>query len=221
MSLSFYDQLCSSTETERAALLSRPVIEQALQGQVTRTQYLAFLTQAYHHVCHTVPLLMACGSRLQKHQQHLMPALAEYIEEEQGHEQWILNDIAAAGGNSNTAAQSTPHLSTQSMVAFAYHQIDRGNPVGFFGMVYVLEGTSTTLATQAAAVLQRTLGLPQEAFTYLNSHGSLDLQHIEFFKNQVNTLNNPADQQAIVATAKAMFHLYGEVFKSIEDTYGQ
>ena len=32
--------------------------------------------------------------------------------------------------------------------------MDRGNPVGFFGMVYVLEGTSVRVATEAAENLK-------------------------------------------------------------------
>ena len=36
------------------------------------------------------------------------------------------------------------------MVAYAYDTVQRRNPVGFFGMVYVLEGTSVALALSAA-----------------------------------------------------------------------
>ena len=45
-----------------------------------------------------MPLLMACGARLPARLEWLRGAVAEYIEEEYGHEQWILNDIAACGG---------------------------------------------------------------------------------------------------------------------------
>jgi hypothetical protein len=36
----------------------------------------------------------------------------------------------------------------------------RGNPLGFFGMVHVLEGTSVSLALLAADAIQKPLGLP-------------------------------------------------------------
>jgi len=69
---------------------------------------------------------MACGSRLgSSSHEWLKRAITEYIEEEYGHEQWILNDIAAAGGNPAEAAASKPHITTQAMVAYAYHQVDR------------------------------------------------------------------------------------------------
>jgi hypothetical protein len=41
-------------------------------------------------------------------------------------------------------------LPIELMVAYLYDLIARGNPVGLFGMVNVLEGTSIALATQAA-----------------------------------------------------------------------
>ncbi|MGA1254201.1 MAG: iron-containing redox enzyme family protein, partial [Burkholderiaceae bacterium] len=89
----FYKRLCQQTERERQDLVSIPVIQRTLLGQIDRHQYLAFLTQAYHHVRHTVPLLMALGSRLSDRHAWMQKAVAEYIEEEVGHEHWILNDI--------------------------------------------------------------------------------------------------------------------------------
>jgi pyrroloquinoline quinone (PQQ) biosynthesis protein C len=209
----FFERLIQETRHEQLTLVNIPIIQDALNGQVSRSQYIAFLTQAYHHVKHTVPLLMACGSRLDSAKNWLKKAIIEYIEEEYGHEEWILNDIQAAGGNAQAAALSRPSIQTQAMVAFAYHQIDRCNPVGFFGMVHVLEGTSTALATQAAEKIRVNLGLPKHAFTYLDSHGTLDLEHVKFFESLMNQLTNQEDQQAVIDTARAMFHLYGEIFR--------
>ena len=211
----FFQTLQSSTETSRQRLIQSAIIQDALRGEVTRGQYLAFLGQAYHHVRHTVPMLMACGSRLDSRHEWLKKAITEYIDEEYGHEQWILNDIAAAGGNPAEVASATPHITTQSMVAYAYHQIDRNNPVGFFGMVHVLEGTSTALATLAAEKIQTNLALPDSAFSYLTSHGSLDLEHVKFFETLMNQLTLQEDQQAVIDTAHAMYHLYGELFRAL------
>lgn len=211
----FFNTLQIKTEAARQSLVQSTIIQEALRGEVTRGQYLAFLGQAYHHVRHTVPLLMACGSRLDARHEWLKKAITEYIDEEYGHEQWILNDIHAAGGDSAAVAASTPHITTQAMVAYAYHQIDRKNPIGFFGMVHVLEGISTALATLAAEKIQANLGLPDSAFSYLTSHGSLDLEHVKLFESLMNQLTAHEDQQAVVDTANAMYHLYGELFRAL------
>jgi pyrroloquinoline quinone (PQQ) biosynthesis protein C len=213
--MSFYDQLVAATERERAAFLAIPFLQDGAGGRLTREQYVAFLTQAYHHVKHTLPLLMACGARLPERLEWLRTAVAEYIEEETGHQEWILNDIAACGGDAEAVRVSDPEFAAELLVAYAYDTVARGNPVGFFGMVLVLEGTSVELATRAAENLQRTLGLPKQAFSYLLSHGSLDIGHVNFFQKLMNRLTDAADQAAVVHCAKRVYRLYGDVFRGL------
>jgi len=214
--MNFYQQLQHATVDERATLLSTPLISTALAGQVNRQHYISFLTRAFHHVKHTVPLLMACGARLPDRQEWLRSAVAHYIEEELGHHEWILNDIAAAGGDAAAVRASQPDFDTDVMVAYAYDTVMRRNPVGFFGMVYVLEGTSVSLASNAARALQDALDLPPGAFSYLSSHGALDVEHIGDFEQLVNRLDTPGDRDAVVTHAKTFFRLYGNVFRSID-----
>ena len=104
------------------------------------------------------------------------------------------------------------------MVAYAYDVAMRRNPVGFFGMVFVLEGTSVALALDAASRIQRTLALPDRAFSYLRSHGTLDQEHTEHLAGIVRRLEAPADRSAITDCANAMFWLYGNVFRSLDRT---
>jgi pyrroloquinoline quinone (PQQ) biosynthesis protein C len=214
--MTFFEHLHQATQTEQAGLQSLPIIRKALSGAVTLEQYIAFLTEAYHHVKHTTPLLMACGARLGEDKEWLREAIAHYIEEEIGHQEWILNDIAACGGDAEAVRHGQPAFATELMVSYAYDTIARGNPVGFFGMVHVLEGTSIQLATNAAAAIQQTLNLPKKAFTYLNSHGSLDLEHVDFFRDLVNRLDSDEDKACLVHCAKAVFRLYGDIFRTLE-----
>jgi pyrroloquinoline quinone (PQQ) biosynthesis protein C len=211
-----YGRLAVSTQDARTYLLSASVIQRALSGEVTRDLYIAFLTQAYHHVKHTVPLLMAVGSRLDDSKDWLRSELVHYVEEEHGHEQWILNDISAAGGDAEGVRRSKPHVETDAMVAYAYDVAMRRNPVGFFGMVFVLEGTSVALALEAASRIQLALDLPDRAFSYLRSHGKLDQEHTQHLAGIVNRLDSAGDHTAIVDCANAMFWLYGNVFRSLD-----
>ena len=214
--MQFHEQLARATAADRAYLLGAPVIRQCLAGDVTRELYVAFLTQAYHHVRHTVPLLMAVGARVPDRHEWLRDAVLHYLAEEAGHEQWILNDIDHAGGDRKRAAASCPNVATQCMVAFAYDTVQRGNPLGFFGMVHVLEGTSVALALQAADRIQESLQLPSRAFSYLRSHGELDRQHIDDLANILNRFTDPADRTAVVDCARGIFWLYGNVFRSLD-----
>lgn len=213
--MKFFQQLHAATETERQLFIGIPVIQQTMNGVVTLETYRAFLGEAYHHVKHTVPLLMACGGRLPERLNWLRSAVAEYISEELGHEEWILNDIRATGANAETIRIGSPGMAAELMVAYAYDTVMRNNPAGFFGMVFVLEGTSIALATRAATVTRDTLGLPPQAFSYLMSHGSLDQEHMQFFEKLMNRVDEESDRQAIVHAAKIFYRLYGNIFREL------
>ncbi len=224
--MSFYQTLLQATETERAELLSLPLIAQGAKGQISLATYIGFLTQAYHHVKHTTPLLMACGARLPAHYEWLRTAIGEYIEEEMGHQEWVLNDIAECGEDKETVRASKTKttqasVATEVMVAYAYDMINRVNPIGFFGMVLVLEGTSTAVATQAGETLMSSLNLPKKAFSYLLSHGSLDISHVSFYESLVNQITDANDQTMLIHSAKVFYQLYGDIFRTIEAEYMQ
>jgi len=211
----FSAELRAATETDRQRLLTAPIITDCLGGHVSRDSYRAFLTEAYHHVKHTVPLLMACGARLPERLEWLRRGVAEYIEEEYGHEQWILTDLVAAGFDALAARECKPAPETELMVSYAYDTVQRGNPVGFFGMVLVLEGTSAAIATRAADIIAARLVLPRHACTYLLSHGSLDTEHIEHFDGLIDKLDDDADRAAVLHSARIFYRLYGDVFRAL------
>lgn len=210
----FFTVLEDATVRQRIAFLAVPQVRAGLAGAISRATYLAYLQQAFHHVSHTVPLMQETRARVGD-RPDLLAALDEYIAEETGHEEWILNDIAAAGGDAAQARASQPHPATRAMVDHAYARIRGGDPVAFFGMVYVLESVSVALASQGASAVAERLGLPSEAFTYLTSHGALDQSHMRFFANLVNGLNSDADRQSIIGMARAMFGLFGAMFAAI------
>ena len=83
-STGFHARLLSATEFSRADLLRTPIIQGCLQGEVSLESYIAFLTEAYHHVRHTVPLLKACKAALPARHRWLDEAMDEYVAEEQG-----------------------------------------------------------------------------------------------------------------------------------------
>ncbi|TNF84610.1 iron-containing redox enzyme family protein [Pseudomonas sp. ICMP22404] len=213
--MSFFDTLQEATQQERHTLFNLPIIRDALDGQVSLGAYRAFLIQAYYHVRHTVPLMMACGARLPARLEWLRKAVCEYIEEEYGHEQWVLDDIAACGGDRDAVRDGQPSLPIELMVSYLYDLIARGNPVGLFGMVNVLEGTSIALATHAADSIRQHLELPPAAFSYLSSHGSLDIEHMQTYRGLMNRLDDPADQAAVIHASQVVYRLYTDMFRGL------
>jgi pyrroloquinoline quinone (PQQ) biosynthesis protein C len=212
----YFDDLTAATAAARQALITQPLIQRALTGEVTREHYLEFLKQAYQHVRHTVPLLMACGLRVDDDRPWLRDAIIHYIDEEAGHDEWILQDIDCAGGDAASVRNGQPSHATDVMVAYAYDGVQRRNPLIFFGMGFVLEGTSVQLAIRAADKLMEALDLPPQAFTYLTSHGEIDREHTKDFATLVNRFDRAADRADVTQAANTFYRLYGDVFGEIE-----
>jgi hypothetical protein len=215
-SATFYQRLQQETSVEREYLLGSTLIASALKGDISLNEYVSFLEQAYHHVKHTTPLLMAVGSRISENQEWLRDRIAHYMEEEVGHQEWILNDIRHCGSDADAARVSAPSLPVELMISYIWDFVCRRNPIGFFGMVYVLEGTSVNVATHAADKIRESLNLSKNCFSYLYSHGSLDIEHIDFFEDIVNRIEDPQDQADIIHVAKIIFRLYTDMFRTLK-----
>ena len=114
--MSFYQTLQQATASEREHLFNAPIIEACRKGEISRDIYLRFLSQAYYHVRHTVPLLMATGGKLGQEYEWVRGAIAEYIDEEYGHQEWILSDIRACGGDAEAVRHGQPELPIELIV---------------------------------------------------------------------------------------------------------
>ena len=211
----FFETLVKHTHANRNSLVQTPIIQECLRGDIVLPTYVSFLHEAYHHVSHTVPLMHACRARIPAHLDWIIDALDEYIEEETGHDKWILNDLQALGQDANAVKRAGPGPDTEVMVAYAYDTIARKNPVSFFGMVHVLEGTSVALALNAADQIQRTLELPDNAFSYLRSHGTLDQEHIAHLAQLMNRLDDDDDHAAVIHASNMFYRLYGAIFRAL------
>ena len=211
----FFDTLQNQTQEARAHLMAAPVLTAIPEGRFSLDSYRYFLSQAYHHVKHTVPLMMACGARLPARLEWVREALVDYIRDEYGHQEWILNDLAALGADAEAVRAGQPDTPIEMMVAWLYDAIDRGNPMAFFGMVHVLEGTSIQLATPLGEQVQSALALPKQAFSYLYSHGALDQEHFKFFQGLINRIDNAEDQRAVIHGSRVVYRFYGDMLHAI------
>jgi pyrroloquinoline quinone (PQQ) biosynthesis protein C len=211
--MSFYEELQAVTTPDRNAFLSIPLIQSTVQKGASRELYIDFLTQAYHHVKHTYPLLALASAHT--HDEAYQDALVEYMKEERGHEKWILDDIRALGADAEAVRTGKPGQACQIMVGYTYYAIEWLNPYAMLGSVHVLEGMSTLLADRAADAIQGSLAVPgKDGFSYLRSHGALDIEHVAFFKELVNQI--PSEAHAIIVeTSKIIYRLYGDIFREL------
>lgn len=212
--MSPYERLIEATRNEREAFIRLPLVETAVANGASREMYLAFLSEAYHHVKHTFPLLALTAS-LTKDEQ-LRESLAEYMKEEYGHEQWILEDIRRMGGDAAAVAASKPRMPCRTMVAHTYYAVQWESPYAMLGMVHVLEGLSVLLADKLAGAMKTRLRTANDdGFSYLRSHGALDVEHTAMFKRLIDGFKDPAVVDIVIEHARIMYRLYGAIFEDL------
>jgi pyrroloquinoline quinone (PQQ) biosynthesis protein C len=210
----FYDRILSETARERDQFVAIPIVQHAVRSGATRTLYRDFLTQAYHHVKHTFPLLALAASRTSD--ERYQDALFEYMREERGHEKWILDDIRAMGGDAQATREGEARTACRVMVGYSYYAIEHVSPYALLGSVHVLEGMSVLLADRLADALQNSLAVKGDAgFSYLRSHGSLDKSHVDFFHTLVDGFHDEATQAIVVDSVRIFYRLYGDIFRDL------
>ena len=212
--MSFYDRLMTETAKDRDAFMAIPIVQHAIRNGASRGLYIDFLTEAYHHIKHTFPLLALAASRTSD--ERYQDALVEYMKEERGHEKWILDDIRSVGGNPDAVRTGRPGLPCQIIVGYAYYAIERISPYAFLGSVHVLEGMSVLFADKLADAMKNSLGQESDAgFTYLRTHGSLDTDHVAFFRSLVDGFDDPGIQGIVIENARIFYRLYGAIFHEL------
>ncbi|MDR3517730.1 MAG: iron-containing redox enzyme family protein [Azospirillaceae bacterium] len=225
MTLSFYQHLVLETALDQARFRAIPLILRAVTLGVDRDLYLAFLANAYHHVRHTCPLMGLALSHCREDDAAYRAGLLDYVMEEKGHEAWILEDIAALGGDPRHVVERTAPFAVRMMVAYAYFAVERISPYTLLGMIHVLEGMSVALAPAAADAIRAHL-TPDDGtdgardaippgFRYLTTHGQLDENHVDLFAGLLERIDTPARRGLVVQAARDFYRLYGDVFRTL------
>ncbi len=214
--MSHFQQLVQQTASARREFIEISLIQEVMRTGASRALYLDFLGQAYHHVKCTAPLLALAASRCGSDDRRYQTALFEYIQEERGHDEWILEDIEALGGDPDSVRRESPHFPCRIMVGHAYYLVDHVSPYALLGMVHVLEGMAVALASNAARAIHQSIATPGGAgFKYLTTHGDLDVEHTKLFEKLIDEMS-PRHLTLIIASASDFYRLYGEIFRDLD-----
>ena len=185
------------------------------EGNLTKALYISFLTQWYHILKHTLPLILATQSRLTEETEWLTDVIGEFTEQMVSNEELILNDIAVCGGDIEQVRHSRVHMTTELMVSYAYDTVNRINPLGILGMHHVLEGAVLSLAHRSADNIGTTSLVPKDALTYLYTHGSLLQDNADVFIGVMNRIDRSEDRNQIIRSAQIFYKLYADIFLSL------
>jgi pyrroloquinoline quinone (PQQ) biosynthesis protein C len=213
--MSFFITLVEMTDTSRRDLELIPKVHSMINHGLTLAEYRGFLHDLYHIVWHFCPVMSAAAARCDDRFRDVRYDLYERIEEEKGHDSWVLEDIEALGGDVRAVRETPPSPPAQAMIAFNYYASDRVHPCSVLGMLYMLEVVSSVYGGRVSDSIARALGRNVEdgGFKFLSSHATMDLDHMAKLNRLVKTIDDAGAQNAIVNATRVNFHQFGQLFR--------
>jgi hypothetical protein len=155
-----------------------------------------------------VPLTKVALDRSRTLDDPVAPGLSEYLEEhvdeERGHDDDLLADIALLGIASEDVRATMPSPAVAALVGAQYYWILHHHPIAFLGYVALMEGYPPT--PELIETLAARTGFPRESFRTFAEHGELDPGHRDRLDETLDALPlTPAHEttMAISATATA------------------
>jgi hypothetical protein len=182
-----------------------------LGHQRVRELYPEYLFMSHGVSRASVPLMPRASERARALQGDEVAAiLAAYfeshIEEERGHDEWLLDDLATLGVGPDAVLARPPSAAVAALVGAQYYWIEHYHPVALLGYVALLEGYPPVASE--IDDLRRKTGYDQHAFRTLSLHGELDPTHGEELDVVLDSLVLSDPQRAVLGMS-AIVSVFG------------
>ena len=212
----FFTDVIADTDEARRAFETHPVVFDSVANGMSLDRYRLLLCELYHVVWHFNPICAAAASRITDEYADVRYFLYRHMHEESGHEQWVLDDLAAVGVGPERVAEYTPSAHVLSLVGFNYWASDRRNPCSVLGMMYVLEVIAAVYGGPFSVAIKEGLLLQGERGTsFLSSHASLDAVHMAELRDILNQIGGADAQKAVIESIRVNFLQITNVFAAI------
>ena len=214
--LSFFAELVTRTDEDRRAFETNPVVVDAVARGMPVERYRALLLELYHVVWHFNPVCAAAASRMGDEHMAVRHFLYEHMQEESGHEVWVMNDLEAIGVAPDAVRQHVPAAHTLALNGYNYWAADRRHPCSALGMLYALEVIASVYGGPFAAAIRESLLLEGErGVSFIGSHASLDAQHMADLRRLMNQIDSADTLAAVVESVRVNFHHFTRIIEAI------
>lgn len=143
------------------------------RGAFSRSQYAAFICDAYHYARQMAPMVGSAAVRLVESH----PALAAYLfglaAEDVGNEALAHSDLVELGWTDAQVVGSAPSPACQEMVALAYYYACHDNPAGVIGWTYVMQSVGADFGASVAKTIDAALELNGRGTRFLTIRGGI------------------------------------------------
>jgi hypothetical protein len=131
----------------------------------------------------------------------LTPYLHDHADEEQGHDEWLLEDLAVLDFDRDRVFNRLPFTSVSALVGSQYYLARHVHPVAILGYIAVLENPAAPEFLESVAERN---GLPMASMSTLLRHARLDEGHVAEFDRMLDSLAvTPLQRDVMTASAIA------------------
>ena len=214
--LPFFADLVIRTDEARRAFETNPVVLDAVANGMPVERYRALLLELYHVVWHFNPVCAAAASRMPDTHRQIRYHLYEHRHEELGHEEWVMNDLAAVGVPREQVLAHAPSPFTLALNGYNYWAADRRHPCSALGMLYALEVIASVYGGPFASAIKESLLLEgEQGISFIGSHATMDAEHMAELRKVLETVRDDEAKEAVVESTLMNFHHFTRMFETI------
>jgi pyrroloquinoline quinone (PQQ) biosynthesis protein C len=212
--LPFFADLVIRTDEARRAFETNPVVLDAVANGMPVERYRALLLELYHVVWHFNPVCAAAASRMPDTHRQIRYHLYEHMHEELGHEEWVMNDLAAVGVPREQVLAHAPSPFTLALNGYNYWAADRRHPCSALGMLYALEVIASVYGGPFASAIKESLLLEgEQGISFIGSHATMDAEHMAELRKVLETVRDDEAKEAVVEATLVNFHHFNRIIE--------
>jgi pyrroloquinoline quinone (PQQ) biosynthesis protein C len=214
--LAFFGELVVRTDEARREFENNPAVLDAVAHGMTVNRYRRFLLELYHIVFHFNPICAAAASRVTDDERAIRHFLYHHMQEESGHEMWVLDDLRSIGVSRASLEAELPSVFTSTLCGYNYWSADRRHPCAVLGMMYALEVIASVYGGAFSAALRESLLLTGDlGISFISSHATMDQEHMIELRHALDTLTHKPAQDSVVESVMVNFHHFTRIFETI------
>ena len=190
-------------------LEATPLIRKLTRGRFELADYLTFLKNLRQQVKDGSLWMARAASSIDEDRLELRSTLMRHAVTEHRDFRMLEADYVASGGNIEDIQNAEKNIGSEALSSWMFHQASLPNPFGLLGAMFIIEGLGSIKAAEWGRLVQRRLGLPPDAVTFLLYHGENDAEHMDEFAEMLRmVLPDEATAARIVTCARVTARLY-------------
>ena len=214
--LPFFADLVTRTDEARREFETNPVVLEAVANGMPIERYRKLLLELYHVVWHFNPVCAAAASRVPDSHRQVRYFLYEHMQEESGHEAWVMNDLEAVGVAHAATTVHAAGVHTLALNGYNYWSADRRHPCSVLGMMYALEVIASVYGGPFSSAIRESLLLEGErGVSFISSHATMDAEHMAELRVLLNTITDDEARDAITESTLVNFHHFTRLFEAV------